>query len=545
LLVSPDDISGWCPWVVPPAGSGRGGVARPTVEGVRAVTGWGAGEERQAGVCGVRADPGTYVGVGRARGGAAGSGRGCVFKVVRRYAVVSQHRLAAAVEMPQSRINRLVNGRGGQVLGLEVWERIAEGLGMPDTARLAVGLAPLGPGEARRCPALHMPCEAEETDPMDRRQALRSLGAAAGVGATGVASLDSSEDRQALLGAVAAITVGAVPADLDRWLPSPTAAQGTGTVTAEMVETITAVTTAHRLLDSSAGGGAALGSANGYLTWAVTLLGNPCESPGVATGLRSAVAELHSLVGWAAHDLRGHDLARRHLTQALALARQADDLPLMAYVLFQLGRASLEGQDQGGAADALHVLALGRYTAQQSGCRAIAAILHGDTAWAYAQLGEADQVSHHLARTRHERELADIDASPAWARYAVSEADGYGRSGVVHATLARHAEHRTQAVRAGEDMHAAIALRPADQRRSQVFDLIYLTSACLLTEEFADATRYCKQATTLAEAGMQSVRVVDRLTSMLDLATPHLEAHPDLAVFGPRIDSLRAQRVGG
>jgi hypothetical protein len=456
-----------------------------------------------------------------------------LFKVVRRYAVVSQHRLAAAVELPQSRVNRLVNGRGGQVLGLEVWERIAEGLGMPDTARLVLGLAPLDSGRSLQT---RVPCEAQEVDPMDRRQALRSLGAAAGVG---VASLDSPVDRQALLGAVAAITVGSPPADLDRWLPGPGAVAASGKVTAEMVETIAAVTTAHRQLDSSAGGGASLGSAHGYLTWAATLLGNHCESPAVENGLHRAVATLSSLVGWAAHDLRHHDLARRHLTQALALARQADDLPLMAYVLFQLGRVALEGQDHVGPVDALHVLALGRNIAQQSGCRAVAAILHGDTAWAYAQLGEAARVSDYLARTHRERAQADVDTTPAWARYAACEADGHGRSGVVRTTLARHGQHRGEAGRAVEDMQAAIGLRPAEERRSQVFDSIYLASACLLSGEFTEATRYGGQATTLAEAGMQSVRVVDRLSSMWDLATPHLETHPDLAALGTRIAALR------
>jgi hypothetical protein len=462
-----------------------------------------------------------------------------LFKVVRRYAGVSQHRLAAAVEMPQGRINRLVNGRGGQVLGLEVWERIAEGLGMPDTARLALGLAPLGPGGAGWCPTTHVPCDAEEVGPMDRRQALRSLGAVAGVGVTGVVSLDSPVDRQALLGAVAAITAGAPPADLDRWLPGPGAVAGPGKVTAEMVETVAAVTAAHRRLDSSAGGGASLGSAHGYLTWAITLLGSHCESPAVESGLRSAVAGLHSLVGWAAHDLRQHDLARRHLTRALALAREADDLPLMAYVLFQLGRVALEGQDHGGPAEALHVLALGRHAAQQSGCHATAAILHGDTAWAYAQLGEADKVSDYLSRTRQEREQTDVDTTPAWARYAATEADGYGRSGVVRTTLARHGQHGGQAGQAVEDMQAAISLRAPEERRSQVFDSIYLASACLLAGEVTEATLYVDQATTLAEAGMQSVRVVDRLNSMWDLATPHLETHPDLAALGSRVHALR------
>jgi tetratricopeptide (TPR) repeat protein len=342
-----------------------------------------------------------------------------------------------------------------------------------------------------------------------------------------------------LLGAVAAITVGSPPADLDRWLPGPGAVAASGKVTAEMVDTLSAVTVAHRQLDLAGGGGASLPSAHGYLTWAATLLGNHCESPAVEHGLRSAVAELHSLVGWAAHDLGRADLARRHLTQALALARQADDLPQMAYVLFRLGRVSLEGQNRGGPAEALHLLALGLHTAQRAGCRATAAILCSNTAWAYAQLGEADKVGEYQDSYRAEFDRADAGSTPPRARNAVTEADQYGASGLVYTTLARHAEHRGYADRAVEEAHAAVNFDRPQERRSHVFDLISLAQSSLLTGEIADATRYGEQATTLTEAGMQSVRVVDRLNSMWDLAAPHLDSHPDLEALGTRVHALR------
>jgi hypothetical protein len=250
------------------------------------------------------------------------------------------------------------------------------------------------------------------------------------------------------------------------------------------------------------------------------------------------VAELQSLVGWAAHDLRHHDLARRHLTQALALARQADDLPLMAYVLALLGRVALEGQDHGGPVEALHMFALGRHAAEQAGCPASLAILHSKTAWAYAQLGEADKVTDHLDRYCHERDRAAAGAPTAWADTA-NEADLHSASGLVFATLARHGEHLRYADRAAEEAHAAVTLLGPEARRTRIFALISLTSACLLSGEVTEATRYGEQATTLAEAGMQSVRVVDRLSSMWDLAAPHLDSHPDLAALGTRVHALR------
>jgi Helix-turn-helix domain len=464
-----------------------------------------------------------------------------VLRLARRYTGASQHRLAGATEMTPGRVNGLFRGTGGPVISIDVWERIAEGLNLPDQARLALGLAPTGsrsrPDTPGQGPVVDVPWRDEEGDPMDRRQALHSLGAGVGVGAT--ASLASPQDRRALLGAIAAITVGAPPADLDRWLPRPGQIPVSGKVTAEMVETVTAVTAAHRNLDWAGGGGACLGSAHGYLAWATTLLGSDCQSPAVASGLRSAVAELHGLVGWAAHDLGRHDLARRHLTQALTLARQVDDLPQMAYNLFRLGRVALEGRYGGGPRESLHLFALGRDAAEQAGCRATSAILHSNTAWAYAHLGQPDQVSDHQDRYRTQLDRVSTKALPAWARNSCSEVDFHGASGLVYTTLARHDEHRHHADRAAEETHAAVTLGRPEFRRLQAFDLISVAEASLLTGEFTEATNHGTQAVTLAEAGMQSVRVVDRLASMWELATPHLDTHPDLAALGARVHALQ------
>jgi transcriptional regulator with XRE-family HTH domain len=53
----------------------------------------------------------------------------------------SQHRIANAVGILQGRISEILRGQR-QVEALEVFERIADGLAMPDHARLVLGLAP-------------------------------------------------------------------------------------------------------------------------------------------------------------------------------------------------------------------------------------------------------------------------------------------------------------------------------------------------------------------------------------------------------------------
>lgn len=53
----------------------------------------------------------------------------------------SQARIATAIGMGQGRVNELINGRR-EVTRLDVYERIAEGLSIPDDGRALLGLAP-------------------------------------------------------------------------------------------------------------------------------------------------------------------------------------------------------------------------------------------------------------------------------------------------------------------------------------------------------------------------------------------------------------------
>jgi hypothetical protein len=64
-----------------------------------------------------------------------------ILRLVLRYGDLSQVRLANAVGLAQGRLNEIVNGHR-QVSAFDVFERIANGLSMPDEARLLLGLAP-------------------------------------------------------------------------------------------------------------------------------------------------------------------------------------------------------------------------------------------------------------------------------------------------------------------------------------------------------------------------------------------------------------------
>ncbi|MEU6802509.1 helix-turn-helix domain-containing protein [Streptomyces neyagawaensis] len=65
---------------------------------------------------------------------------GAVFRHVQQYSGASQARIATAAGMTQARVNEIINGRR-EVSRLDVYERIADGLRMPDDARHLLGLA--------------------------------------------------------------------------------------------------------------------------------------------------------------------------------------------------------------------------------------------------------------------------------------------------------------------------------------------------------------------------------------------------------------------
>lgn len=73
---------------------------------------------------------------------------GQVFRLIRQYAGVSQTRIGIAVNLSQGKVSEIMRG-SAQVTALDVFERIADGLRMPDPARFALGLAPAPPAVPR------------------------------------------------------------------------------------------------------------------------------------------------------------------------------------------------------------------------------------------------------------------------------------------------------------------------------------------------------------------------------------------------------------
>jgi tetratricopeptide (TPR) repeat protein len=411
---------------------------------------------------------------------------------------ISYARIGAATGLTASRVCEIAH-RQRVVTDYRVLERIAEGLRI---ARHWMGLSGAEPAIPSR--------------PAGKRPGGGSL-----------------IDHQDLLAAVAAIAVGAIPADVHRWLPDLGCLTPPEHVTAADVETVETVTTVHRQRDAAAGGGACLSSARAYVAWAGQLLHAPGLSDNLSARLHHALADLHNLVGWLAHDLDDHDTARRHLTQSLVLARRANALPLLANGYYRLGRVSLH---QRRVEEAMHLFGLGQLVAQQSGCHASVAILHANTAWAYALLGQDGHVVDSLTRARGELRQADPATAPTWTQFALAPADAHGISAVVYGELARHPSQRHHADAALEHAHQAVALRKPQDQRSRIFDHISLAAASILSDDHAAGGRNAVAAVDLAEDGMTSARVRDRLAELWLLARPHAD-DPEIAAFGRRLET--------
>jgi transcriptional regulator with XRE-family HTH domain len=67
---------------------------------------------------------------------------GAMLRLVQQHSGVSQARLATAAGIGQGRLNEIINGRR-RITRLDVLERVAAGIGMPDDARVLFGLAPV------------------------------------------------------------------------------------------------------------------------------------------------------------------------------------------------------------------------------------------------------------------------------------------------------------------------------------------------------------------------------------------------------------------
>jgi tetratricopeptide (TPR) repeat protein len=343
----------------------------------------------------------------------------------------------------------------------------------------------------------------------DEATAIRVVGAADDQ----QAEEDESVKRRRFLAHAAQVTMGAAVfgADSGSWSASPARTPAPGRIGMTDVRQVEAATRALRALDYQYGGGFCRDAVVAQLSWGQQMLeSNAAEL--VKSRLFVALADLHSLAGWTSFDTGLVDSARGHFANALDFAKQGDNHPLVANVLYRMGRVYLH---QDAPNDALKLFQLGQIAAQESGSELAVSVLCANEAWAYAMMGNQEQAVKLLGRAKDEFARADIDNAESWVRF-FNETDVYAMIGTVHTVLAQTADiaHTKYAIPA---LTRAIDAYGDDMARSKVFNLSALATNHLLDGDIDQGARVGGKALDSAE-GLKSARVKDRMRPLKEEA---------------------------
>jgi transcriptional regulator with XRE-family HTH domain len=397
-----------------------------------------------------------------------------VYRLLRQHGV-SQRQIAAMTGQSQSEVSEILKGR--QVMAYDVLTRISDGLGVP---RGYMGLA------------------------YDEVTAIRVVGAADGQ----QAEEDESVKRRRFLAHAAQVTMGAAVfgSESGTWAANPARTPAPGRIGMTDVRQVEAATRALRALDYQYGGGFCRDAVVAQLSWGQQML----ESNGtelVKNRLFVALADLHSLAGWTSFDTGLMDSARGHFANALDLAKQGENHPLVANVLYRMGRVYLH---QEAPNDALKLFQLGQIAAQESGSELAVAVLCANEAWAYAMMGNDDQAMKLLGRSKDEFARADLVNAESWVKF-FNETDVYAMIGTVHTVLAQqNAAHTKYAIPA---LTRAVESYDDDMARSKAFMLSALATNHLIDGDIDQGARVGGKALDCAD-GIKSARVRDRMRPM-------------------------------
>lgn len=297
---------------------------------------------------------------------------------------VSQRRIAELTGMGASEVSEVLAGR--QVQSVVVLERIADGLGVP---RGWLGLA----HDERTRHAYAGDRKTSSPEEMDEDMKRRAFLAAASMALWG----------RPVLGDLLEL-----PARPDAPTPLP------ARLGAADVDAIRALTERTRELVRFYGGQADTASA--IANRSLRLLdADAAES--VKRDLGSALAELHSVAGWAGFDAHLDDTARYHFGRAIELASDAGDAHGHAYAMWLA--SSLPGE-RGHPDDALKLLQLGQTAlAPATADPFMAGWLRAESAFELSRMSRADKARPEMAaaldgwEAPDDDEAADMDATVA------------------------------------------------------------------------------------------------------------------------------------
>jgi transcriptional regulator with XRE-family HTH domain/tetratricopeptide (TPR) repeat protein len=401
---------------------------------------------------------------------------GAVYRQLKRRGV-SQRRIGGLTGQTQPEVSAIMKGR--QVMAYDVLSRIADGLGIP---RGLMGLAYETPGVASW-----------------------------GVGTEG----ESEVERRGFLGLVAkAAMVGLSSGELDRLRVIPQPAPLPGRIGDADIGNLENTVKYFRAQDDEFGGGAVRSAVVGHLEWATGMLDCPAADE-VQKRVRCALADLHSLAGWASFDTGAHDQANRHFANAFVLAKESNEHGLAAKVLFQMGRVYLH---QKKSHSALKVFQLGQLSAQDANSPRAVALLCLNSAWAHAEMGDVEQTKSLLIRASDELARDPGSATPTWLDF-MNAAEIEGISGMAYTALS--AKDRSYAELGIHHASRSFEMRGESDARSRASDLIAVAANNFRAGNVTEGVRIADDVLPRLES-VRSSRLIDRL----DWVRQGAELHP-------------------
>ncbi|GAA0621374.1 helix-turn-helix transcriptional regulator [Streptomyces crystallinus] len=244
----------------------------------------------------------------------------------------------------------------------------------------------------------------------------------------------------------------------------------------------------------------------------------------------AAAAALTEMAGWMAHDSGRDDLAERHFTRALPLARTSGDHALAANIAASSSHLALQTGDPAAAAHwagtGLDILGQGTrippLTARLHTMKARALAAASQAAPAVWALDQAHQILATAAEAEHPW-LSPFDAAALASESALVHRDLHE-----YDTALEHAEQ-------------AIALRETGRARSLAFSRITLVGIHVHRHELDAALRVGHDLLT-ADPALGSVRVIHQLDTLKDLLVTH-RGYPPVRDFLARFADVRRARM--
>ncbi|WP_204037485.1 hypothetical protein [Micromonospora qiuiae] len=345
--------------------------------------------------------------------------------------------------------------------------------------------------------------------------------------------------RRALLTNAIAFTTGEALTDpLLRWLTGPAgqlpdrSAPTPHRLTMSTVARIEAATAAFGAQDAAIGGGLSREAAVGQLKHAVDLLRETSYTNAVGNRMLAAIAELAGMAGWMSHDVQMAGPAQRYFTLGLQAARESTDRRSALLQVSLLADMARQMRDLGHPATGLQLVDAALALLPRGRHPAAAAMLWNLRARMLGPLGPSSITELKHAIRLAEDLLADADPGDDDLLAYTGRAELAGNAALAWQDAAVH--HPDLAVQAEEQALAALAARPPGYSRSTVFDQICVSAARFTGIDPDQAAADGHQAIDMAAEVATSIRVLDRLSSLLTHSAPHA-ARPAVRAFRERL----------